>query len=159
MNRTTGRKRLLELARFLRDEVTNKLFDFGEVFVIGEKLPKDALKAGGGCGTVGCGMGWADVRWPNQGLIRSTCHSNRSFYADDDNVAEFFGIDEDEVHFLFYPGALPSSATRLQLAKHIEKFVAEDIEKSELTAEILKKIEKLKKLGTSDFDEIAAALY
>src|SRR5690242_8950860 len=146
--RAQGRKRLLELAKFLREKVTDKLFDFSEVMVVGDKRPKDALKAGGGCGTVGCAMGWADVRWPNRDLINI---EGWDASANDFAIAEFFGISEKEVDFLFYPerrgNALEETATRKQVAKHIEKFVAQERHRQELKANILHQIKQLKKFS------------
>jgi len=59
-----NKKRLLKLADFL-DELPRKLFDFGTVAYAEKGLtPKQALKAGPKCGTVGCAMGWAPVVFP-----------------------------------------------------------------------------------------------
>lgn len=161
--RAQGRKRLLELARFLREEVADKLFDYAEVMKIGKKQPKEALKAGGGCGTVGCAMGWGAVRWPKAKLTDKFWPGTLS--ANNSNVMEFFGISDDEVDFLFYPktngNKLDDRATRQQVAAHIEKFVADDIRKQELKTEILRGIKELKKLKFSDdhIDDISDALY
>lgn len=96
-------------------------------------------------------MGWADVRWPGKGLISDGWFGS---YAIDDNVAEFFGITTDEVAHLFYPGVLPDTATRLQVAKHIEKFVTEVVKKQELLDSVLKQVQALKKLRSFDMDEL-----
>jgi len=59
-----NKKRLLKLADFL-EELPRKLFDFGTIAHAEKGLtPKQALKAGPKCGTVGCAMGWAPVVFP-----------------------------------------------------------------------------------------------
>lgn len=138
--------RLLELAAFLRYQVPEQAFCFSVFMQIspGGKQPVDAFHAGGGCGTVGCAIGWLPMMYPSRFTwVRAastavnldvvlTDNSSMNYHA----AADFFGITISEATLLFMPwGVMPTgdgeqicnnlgaNATPDLVAQNIERFV------------------------------------
>ena len=88
---------------------------------------KEALKVGGGCGTVGCAVGWMPTVFPR--LTKWT--QENVALREDETVVEYavaervFGLDYYESRGLFSPtwSNLGVRASPKQVAKHIRRFV------------------------------------
>lgn len=134
---TTGKKRMLKLAAFLR-ELPRKQFKFSEI-----------VKKGPKCGTVGCAMGWTPVLFPH--LVKAELEEDledgtkrfdvktKNSYGYTNVAREIFDIqdegdlvfdDEGGAYELFTPGHtvcgiyLDYRATPKQVARRLEKYVA-----------------------------------
>lgn len=108
----THEKRILDFATWLKKRVPEAAFDFCEImYVPGDaREPLDALKAGGGCGTVGCACGWLPAYKPRvfewdgafySRTVRDTSSGESGIHA----PVRYFGITNEEADFLFFPDA------------------------------------------------------
>lgn len=125
-----GVKRLLKLAEHLEyGTLGHEVFDF-------ESINDGASFDANGCGTHGCAMGELPFVFPDQwkfkpdGELTAILLDDQEPYTDAE-VAKFFGIEQDDVVFLFYPGptdigrsGLPGNASPQRVAVHIREFVA-----------------------------------
>ena len=133
-------RKLLKLGDFLYT-LPRKLFNYNSVMAKGSKEPLDALKAGGGCGTKGCAMGWlpaifprtfawrGDRWWPDSELdIFLKANPQLSTFR---SVEIYFGLDADEAEFLFQPSysngdgetSPEGDASAKEVGRHIRRFV------------------------------------
>jgi len=135
VSRKLGNARLLRLARLLRTKKVQRRFDFR--FWVGGNW-KGAWDLS--CGTTACALGWAttDPYFRRLGLrLTRDFEVTRLGVAGvdwdelDTNVellfpaTSLFGITVLEASDLFVPGyKLPAGASALQVAEHIEAFVA-----------------------------------
>lgn len=151
--------RLLKLAAFLKKQVPDAAFDFSKVMKRGENPPLVALKMGGGCGTVGCAIGWAPAAFPRQVVwmqedssttieeaepnavfevhTRGCVGSDSGSGYDSECLQSFFGLTDEEHQGLFTPDkslAIETGSDFLLLENVCDsdaspKMVAERIEK------------------------------
>lgn len=129
---TRGARRLLKLARFLRERVPKEKFDFTVIMQQGENPPLEALKLGAHkCGTVGCAIGWMPAVWPKQlewdtfqcVVIRD---DEQNIGADFRVAREWFRISDTDADYLFMPNwghSVGRDATPKAVADHIRRFV------------------------------------
>lgn len=140
--------KLLKLAAFLRRDVPSDVFDYTQIMRVGGKPPAEAFAAGGGCGTVGCAMGWTpavfdELEWAYLSSAHYTVPQASVIYKDNPGfgrdyvvMRRFFGLNYDEVNFLFTPNAMMDihsgdtvqnrcggTASPVDVADHIENFV------------------------------------
>lgn len=139
------RKRLLKLADFL-DTLPRAKFAFDVIAVEGGKPMREALKAGKTrCGTVGCALGWAPAVFPRQlrwqrvaddSKALAICPRGKPYDVNwgqwnttVGTASRFFGLSNWEVNGLFHPmeSGLGGDATPKQVARHIRKFVATQV--------------------------------
>lgn len=142
-----GASRLLQLAAHLESgKLGHDRFDFGTVHDPGGS-PKS-------CGSAGCAMGelpivfGADWRFGTHEECLDYCIAPMWKTPDNDtdfDVAEFFGIDSQEVLALFYPDdevewldnrMLTADATRYEVADSIRRFVRWKFEVSGVEIEV-----------------------
>lgn len=133
--------RLLKLAAFLRT-LPPKLFDFNDICQLGTKKPLDAYRAGGGCGTTACAIGWTpkvfprSFEWLIEPQMGPGAHINVTLKGDHwvdnfDAAEKFFGITYADARYLFMPRCfdgdgtkrLSESASAKTVARRIEAFV------------------------------------
>jgi hypothetical protein len=116
------RRRLLKLAKFLREKVPAKLFNL-EIYLDADKKGHKHAHAAVSCGTSGCALGWATAKFPrdlryNKTIDLVTCIKVAS------DAGGFFGINwhnnRDLWMWLFGPH---HRRTPCQEAKVIEQFV------------------------------------
>ncbi len=117
----TTKEKLLELARFLVEEVESKWFDLGTFAEKGFTQKK--------CGTTACAAGWATVCFPKSGLklkledewgdeLTLVYKEHYGFEA----AAAFFGIVAHEAYYLFEPGSYyPPNNKRRNVAKRLRE--------------------------------------
>lgn len=146
-DRRMGLKRLLVLADGLAT-VPDESFNYSDVMYVGAKPPLEALEAGGGCGTVGCAIGWGPAFLPKHlawrdtnlacGMRTSVRRAGTRRYDDYDQVAmEAFALTLDEANLLFTPrgynssGASPldGDASPREVAEHIRRFATLELRK------------------------------
>jgi hypothetical protein len=140
-------ERLLKLADGL-ETLPDKVWDYRRIMKRGTKSPKDALLAGGGCGTVGCAVGWSpaffpELTWTEHMLV--TFADREQDDADSfETIRKFFELHSEETELLFEPHVnrkdevdedegnwedrlgtdqLPWDVTAKDVARHIRKFV------------------------------------
>lgn len=130
MNKIQAR-RLEKLATHLESgKLGHKKFDFSTYNNSGTNK----------CGTAGCAIGELPILAPRDWKFDSMgfpkLRDSVSFIITND-VMDYFGLDEQEAHRLFYPieevnkelspegSVLPPSATRKQVARGIRKFLKE----------------------------------
>lgn len=145
------RERLAKLADFL-DTVPPEKFAFYTVMDIdGLKDPLEALAAGSHpCGTVGCAIGWTPAVFPESLVWQSRCEystmldvnlkespveavgrMNFSETVSGRAAMQFFGIDTEELYYLFIPHGkhrynnLGDNAQPHKVAAHIRSFLEE----------------------------------
>lgn len=158
-DRRIGLKRLLRLADGL-EKVPQPAFDYGEIMAVpkdGGKAPLEALKAGGGCGTAGCAIGWGPsilpkvlawrsnggygMRTDDRGGLTKTmrvCLRGQSGLSSYTSVGQHaFALTYDEADYLFTPGmghprdgrrvAPPDGASAKRVARHIRRFAEAEL--------------------------------
>lgn len=137
MNGRPRYDRLNRLAEFL-EGLKPRLFDFGTIMDLGDNPPRKALEMGGGCGTVGCAIGWLPAafprtfKWDIEGARADVVH-RRWGEMDFDAAREFFNIDSNATNRLFMPGSrasgfsgLSGNTTPKRVAANIRRWVEED---------------------------------
>lgn len=117
------RKKLLKLADFLENVVTDSRFDLGKWQGFGDRTKHQ-------CKTVACAFGWCPTVWPRSGLKNHsfgvTYEPNKKtsdYCSNFEAAARFFGITLEQSRYLFssekysirYRG-------RISVAKRIRKF-------------------------------------
>lgn len=129
MTRAESNRRLLKLAAFLV-KVPRERFDFS-LWISADW--EGAVAIDQSCGAVACAAGWATAipEFKELGLeLKRQAHIPYFVptYLEavaDMALSQFFGVSDQSIHHLFYPGALAAGATPEQAAKHIRAFVKE----------------------------------
>jgi hypothetical protein len=135
------KKRLLKLARFLREYVRDRWFKLDHWAEKGFKEKQ--------CGTTACGLGWATVCFPRSGLKLDDLENWENFhnviykvgdkeYTDFKAGQKFFGLTPEQSSYLFDPYCYrPDHRGRRSVASRIEKLVENN---GKLSDKMLKKI-------------------
>lgn len=112
-----NKKRLLKLAKFLREKVPDDAFEMGLITGLDDDVPTRALPAileeclatkEQHCGAAACAIGWSpavfpdDLEWDGEGAVVLT--SNRRLKGFD-AAEKFYDLTEMEAYYLFSPDA------------------------------------------------------
>lgn len=109
--------RLLKLADFLENEVSDKQFNLNNYWNYN------------GCGAVGCALGWGGICFKDDPDVELTVSNRPTIQTEHqeyfiENDLEFFGLNVDEAGYLFFAESkYGGHITRLQEIELIREFV------------------------------------